>query len=87
MKFSSVMAHSEKTLDLLSERIEEKIGVNFSWTRPANVPYPKIWKRIEVKSKNGQTYKVKIEDATPDRYEEIFDFMISIYDNHEPICR
>lgn len=65
----------------------EKISVNLSWKRPDNVPYPKIWKRLELKSKTGQTYRVRIEDVVPDRFEELLDFMFVNYDCEEPISK
>lgn len=67
--------------------IEEKIRVQLSWRRPDNVPYPNIWKTVEVKSKNGQMFKVNIEDLTADRYEEFLDFMFSNFDCKEPVSR
>lgn len=64
-----------------------RVIVNLSWQRPQNIPYPNIWKKVEVKSKNGQALQVQIEDITPDRFEEVIDFMAANFDHHEPVCR
>ena len=55
------------------------------WKRPANVTFPNIWHRFETRPKNGKTYKIRVEDATPDRFEEIIDFMMKFYFNDEPL--
>ncbi|KAK7603288.1 hypothetical protein V9T40_003287 [Parthenolecanium corni] len=75
------------TIASLEKQIEKDIIVNLAWTRPNNVPYPNIWEKFEVKSKDGQTYKLQIEDVTPDRYDEFLDFMYVNYDCRELLTR
>lgn len=59
--------------------------VNISWSRPTTVPFPNVWHRFESRSKNEKIYKIRIEDLTPDRYEETLEFMMKYYFTEEPL--
>lgn len=66
--------------------MEDVLNRNLLWRRPNNVPWPNVWHRFEAKSKSGQTYQIKIQDITEDRFEDVLDFMATEFDKKEPIC-
>jgi len=55
--------------------------IQFEWKRPSDVEFPSMWRRFETKSKDGRTYKIRIEDALPERYPEMIVFMTKYYFN------
>ena len=66
----------------------EKLTEISLWTkfkRPSSVPYPNTWHRFTTKPKNGKTYRVKIVDLTPDRFEESIEFIKKYYYPYEPV--
>lgn len=65
----------------------DKLAESQQWRRPTTAPFPQNWHKFESKPKNGKTYKIRIEDLTPNRYEEASDFMLKYFTNSEPILR
>ncbi|XP_055587391.1 uncharacterized protein LOC129739872 [Uranotaenia lowii] len=45
------------------------------WTRPLSVPIPMVWHRFQGPDPNRQLVEYRIEDVTPDRYEEIIQLL------------
>ncbi len=56
-----------------------------TWKRPADFPYPCVWRRFETNAKNGKKYKIRIEDLTDDRMGEVWTLMMEHYFTEEPL--
>ena len=52
--------------------------LQFEWKRPDDTPYPNVWHRFKVKSNDGKEYRIRIQDLTPDRHDEVWD----MYERH-----
>lgn len=64
------------------------IETHIQWKRPAEneIQYPNVWYRFETKSRDGHTYKIRIQDLTEDRFDEAIDLLTKDYITDEPIC-
>lgn len=55
-----------------SEKEEKYPVINPQFKRPTNFPFPHIWHRFQVTSINEDViYQLRVQDLTPERYEEI----------------
>lgn len=63
------------------------IKLVFHWKRPTTVPFPKVWRRFEAKLPNGEVQKYKIQDLTPDRHEEAWEFSVKNIISEEPVYK
>lgn len=63
------------------------IKIAFQWKRPSTVPFPKVWRRFESKLPNGGVRKFKIQDLTPERHEEAWEFSLKNIWSEEPVAK
>lgn len=61
--------------------------IKLHWKRPLELPFPKVWRRFEVKLPTGGVKKLKIKDLTPDRYEEAWEFSAKTIYTEEPVFK
>lgn len=55
--------------------------------RPANIPYPNVWYRFQLKDPNsGELVHYRIQDLTPNRYEDAIDHLVKYFLPDETIC-
>lgn len=59
--------------------------VGIQWKRPTTIFFPNVWRRFESKPKNGKIYKIRIEEITDDRVEEILELLLKYYIPEEPL--
>lgn len=64
------------------------MAFKLSWSRPAEVAYPITWHSFDAKnpkSHNNSTTTYEIRDVTPDRFDEVYHLMSTVYLRDEPL--
>lgn len=55
--------------------------------RPSNIPYPNVWHRFQLKDPNShELVHYRIEDLTPNRYEDAIDHLMKYFLPDETLC-
>lgn len=59
----------------------------YSWRRPDNIPFPKVWSTFQAKDLNSDNLvEYRVEDLSPDRFEDGIKHMTDFYLKYEPMC-
>lgn len=65
----------------------EELDLDLKWKRPATVQMPTVWHTFQTKPKDNVRYKIKIQDLTPDRFDEVIELMMKYYFPDEPLAK
>lgn len=62
--------------------------MNLLWRRPESVPFPQTWLKFQAKDLDSEKLvEYRVEDLTPDRFEDAIEHMSGDYFRDEPFCR
>lgn len=61
--------------------------MRYSWRRPENIKFPQVWATFKAKDLNSEhLVEYRVEDLTPNRFEDGIKHMTDFYLKNEPVC-
>ena len=73
----NILIYSSPKLNIIRIMTSQNLPIfERHWVRPDLITnFPKIWDRFTTSDRNEHSYKIRIQDVTPDLHDEVWDVM------------